>query len=161
MQKLLALYDDMIENTVSGWDRIRFRGTIRWLASLQGLGSFMGRRSILLKSFGRWAESITKRIRAACERQAEVLGIPVVYLNRSDVDKEALARQVAAERGVDSGDICMFSAVELCRAPTVKGAGPRSGCVLRCCRASASTSITTGTIRCSASGTPACKPGCL
>lgn len=38
-------------------------------------------------------------------------------------DKEKLAREIALERGVGSGsgDICMFSAVELCHAPTVVG----------------------------------------
>jgi len=106
---------------ISGWDRVRFRGTIRWLASTRGLNTYLGTHHILLKDFGRWAEGITQRIRAACAEQAKRLGIPTVYLRSSGVDKEALARRIAAERGVTEGDICMFSVVEPCCAPRVQG----------------------------------------
>lgn len=121
MQKLFEMYSGKILGAISGWDRIRFRGTIRWLASTEGMGSYLGTREILLKDFGRWAESLTKRVRAACGAQAERLGIPTIYLRRSGVDKDALARRLATERGQDIGDICMFSVVEPCRAPQVRG----------------------------------------
>src|SRR4030042_443435 len=60
--KLMTLYQDKIMGAISGLDRIRFRGTLRWLA-----------------------------------------------------------RQIAKDRGIKEGSICMFSVVEPCRAPMVKG----------------------------------------
>jgi len=121
MRNFMEVYTNKVMGTISGWDRIRFRGTIRWLASTRGINTYLGTHHILLKDFGRWAEGITRRIRAACAEQAERLGIPTVYLRSSGVDKEVLARKIAAERGVEQGDICMFSVVEPCCAPRVQG----------------------------------------
>jgi len=120
MKKLLELYADKIVGAISGWDRIRFRGTIRWLASTRGLGTFMGKYGLLLKDFGRWAETITNKVRACCEARAEEMAIPQIYLKSSAVDKEDLARKVAKERGVDTGPICMLSVVEPCQAPLLR-----------------------------------------
>lgn len=121
MREFLKLYGNKITGAISGWDRIRFRGTIRWLASLRGMSSYMVNHGILLKNFGHWAERITGAIRTACAAQAESLGIPMMYLDRAGVDKEALARRIAGERGIDTGNICMFSVVEPCIAPRIKG----------------------------------------
>lgn len=121
MQELKAVYGDRVVGSMSGWDRLRFRGTVRWLASIRGVGSFMSTRGILLKEFGKWAERVTRSVREACALQAERLRIPMVYLRSSAVDKEALARRIALERKVDVGDICMFSVVEPCLSPLIRG----------------------------------------
>lgn len=114
-------YHNSIVGSMSGWDRIRFRGTIRWLASLRGLGTYMNTQRILLKDFGSWVGGITRSVREGCAEQARRLGIPMIYLRSSGVDKEAMARRVAEERGIPQGDICMFSVVEPCMAPLVCG----------------------------------------
>lgn len=121
MKEFMGMYAKSICGAISGWDRIRFRGTIRWLASTQGLNSYLGTRRILLKDFGKWAESVTARVRAICSAQAEALGIPTIYLRSAAIDKEAYARQIMEERGVSTGDICMFSVLEPCMAPDVRG----------------------------------------
>ena len=120
MEKLKAVYGDEIVGSISGWDRIRFRGTIRWLASMRGIGSFMSTRGILLKDFGKWAEGITKAVRKRCAEQAARMKIPMLYLRSSGIDKEAMARRIAQDRDVREGDICMFSVVEPCGAPLVR-----------------------------------------
>ncbi|MBE7546295.1 MAG: hypothetical protein HS127_03965 [Planctomycetia bacterium] len=51
MNKLMELYRDRIVGAISGLDRIRFRGTLRWLASERGMGTFMNQARILLKDF--------------------------------------------------------------------------------------------------------------
>jgi hypothetical protein len=121
MKKLKEVYGDEIVGSISGWDRIRFRGTIRWLANKSGMASFMSSHGILLKDFAAWAERITKTVRKTCAEQAERMDIPMLYLRSSGIDKEAMARQIMKERGIDIGDICMFSVVESCRAPLVRG----------------------------------------
>ena len=121
MQEFMKLYSEKTRGAISTWDRIRFRGTVRWLASTRGINSYLGSHSILFKDFGKWAAGITKRVRDTCSKQAEKLGIPMMYLKSSKVDKEALARRIAKERGVEVGDICMFSVVESCYSPLLKG----------------------------------------
>ena len=121
MKELKLVYGDKVVGSISGWDRIRFRGTIRWLANTRGIGSFMSSRGILLKDFGKWAEGVTKTVRKTCAEQAARMEIPMIYLRSSGIDKEAMARRIAQEHGVETGNICMFSVVEPCRAPLVRG----------------------------------------
>jgi hypothetical protein len=121
MEKFLEACGKRVAGVISGWDRIRFRGTVRWLASERGLNTYMGTTGLLLKDFGKWAERVTASVRAACEAQAQQLDIPLIYLRSAAVDKEAMARKIACERGVEHGDICMFSVLEPCESPLVAG----------------------------------------
>jgi hypothetical protein len=119
--KLMELYQDKIMGAIKGLDRIRFRGTLRWLATKSGLASFMSHSHILLKDFSGWVEGLTAMIRRSCESRARELGIEVRYLRSGGIDKEKLAREIAAQRGITKGSICLFSVVEPCIAPMVKG----------------------------------------
>jgi hypothetical protein len=119
--KLMELYQDKIVGAISGLDRIRFRGTLRWLANKSGLASFMGHSHILLKDFSDWVNGLTVQIRNSCQSRAGQLGIEVRYLTSSGINKEKLARQIAKEKGITTGSICMLSVVEPCMAPMVKG----------------------------------------
>jgi hypothetical protein len=121
MKKFMQMYAKNICGAISGWDRLRFRGTIRWLANTSGINSYLATRGILLKDFGKWAESITAQIRSRCAQQAEVLDIPMSYLPSASIDKEARSRQIMAGRKVETGPICMFSALEPCSSPLLKG----------------------------------------
>lgn len=120
MKKFLEVYDNFVKGAISGWDRIRFRGTLRWLSNTIGINTYLNTRSILLKDFGTWSESITREVRYACEQQSKLLDIPIQYLPSSSVDKEALARKIMEERKIETGPICMFSVVEPCIAPVLR-----------------------------------------
>ena len=119
--KLMELYKNKIMGATKGLDRIRFRGTIRWLASERGLGTFMNNAKILLKDFSGWVGGLTAMVRQSCESRADELGIEKRYLRSSGINKEKLVRQIAAEKGITEGCICMLSVVEPCVAPMVKG----------------------------------------
>lgn len=121
MKNLMGMYAKSICGAISGWDRIRFRGTIRWLANTNGINSYLSTRHILLKDFGTWAESITAKVRSRCAEQAKHLDIPMIYLPSASIDKEAYARKIMDERKVDTGPICMFSTVEPCSSALLKG----------------------------------------
>jgi hypothetical protein len=115
MQSFLQRHASEIKGVLSGFDRIRFRGTLRWLASLRGMQSFMGTTGVLLKDFREWAEQRTEAIRSASERLADAAGRPAIYLNSSRVSKERLALQLAAQDNVTEGLVCVLSCVEPCR----------------------------------------------
>jgi len=120
--KLLEVYKEKLVGTIKGLDRVRFRGTLRWLSSDRGLNTFVNQAGILFKDFKSWAEKKTHALRSSCEERTKALGIPMIYLNSSDQNKEQLARQVAKDRGVGSGgSICMLSVVEPCFSPSVSG----------------------------------------
>jgi hypothetical protein len=41
MQCALTRHAAEVKGVLSGFDRVRFRGTLRWLASVRGLGTFL------------------------------------------------------------------------------------------------------------------------
>jgi len=83
--KLMELYKDKVMGAIRGLDRIRFRGTLRWLANESGMRIFLSNRRILLKDFKQWAEGFTCALRKSCDRRTEQLGIIVQYLKTSAI----------------------------------------------------------------------------
>jgi hydrogenase expression/formation protein HypD len=99
MFKGLDVYAKDLLGSIHGWDRIRFRGTYRWLASVSGLGRFLGANDILLKDFGRFAEGLTAKVRAWCERVAGQDG----YMNDLEpYPANAMAVKQARLRGLEN-----------------------------------------------------------
>ena len=119
--QLPDFYTNQIQGAIHGLDRVRFRGTLRWLANAQGLQTFLSHAGILLKDFADLVQAKTRRIRASGDEAACALGIETQYLRSSAVDKEALARQIAAAKNIRHGSLAMFSVVESCVAPGVEG----------------------------------------
>jgi hypothetical protein len=104
-----------ILDVLHGFDRVRFRGTRRFLANVAGLMNFLWQRQVLLKDFKAFAGAITAEVRQAAEATAVSQGRPVHYLPNSDMDKDAWARQLAKRDGIQQGLIGVLKAVECCR----------------------------------------------
>lgn len=62
--KLWEVYKNQVLGTIKGLDRIRFRGTLRWLSSPRGINTFVSQAGILLKDFRQWAGQKTERLRS-------------------------------------------------------------------------------------------------
>ena len=81
MNSFIRAHMSKVTGYISGWDRLRFRGTIRMLANVPGLWRFF--RSTgrwLLKDFGRHAEELSQETRKQSLAVAEAAGRPVVHL---------------------------------------------------------------------------------
>jgi hypothetical protein len=103
-----------ILGVLHGFDRIRFRGTRRFLANVAGMMGYLWQRQVLLKDFKAFAGNITTQVRQAAEESAVSAGRPIDYLHNSDMDKEAWARQVAKRDDIREGLIGVLKAVECC-----------------------------------------------
>jgi len=88
---------------LNGFDRIRFRGTQRWLANERGMMGFLWKRQGKLKHFKPYALKLTAELRESIERLAETSGRPSLYLYSSALSKEDLARQIARDDHIDEG----------------------------------------------------------
>ena len=119
MHTFLQRMKTEVKGTLSGLDRVRFRGTIRWLASLRGLGSYLGTMRVLLMDFKGWAMGLTEQMGEATERLAEAAGRPVVCLPSSNERKETRAMDIARADGVTEGLIAVLKCVEPCHTFTV------------------------------------------
>jgi hypothetical protein len=114
MPSFLARFGSEVKGVLSGLDRIRFRGTIRWLASEQGMGSYLSTQRIRLTEFKDWAMERTNQIKRATERVAERLGRPLIYLPSSQERKETRAAEIAEADGITQGLVAVFQCVEPC-----------------------------------------------
>jgi hypothetical protein len=99
---------------LSGFDRIRFRGTLRMLFNPAKMDLYLGCCGVLLKEFGAFAERMTTRVKEAATQAAQKAGRPIQYLNSGAISKEELARQIAQRDKISSGLIGLFMAVEPC-----------------------------------------------
>jgi hypothetical protein len=114
MQRFIQQHSHQVTGVLSGFDRMRFRGTLRLLAHTQGFFAFLCHIGVLLKNFKTYAQSITERVREASERLAKAHNRPLIYLDSPKVSKEETARQIAQQDDIRAGLICVFSAVESC-----------------------------------------------
>ena len=106
---------------VSGWDRLRFRGTVRMLANVAGLRRFLGHIGRgLLKDFGGHAEELSRQTREHSLEVAQGAGRRVVHLSNPGVCKENLAREIQKRDGIKEGLICVLTAVEPCWSFNIK-----------------------------------------
>jgi hypothetical protein len=132
MQSFLQRYSSKIKGVLSGLDRIRFRGTVRWLASLSGMSSFLGSRRILLKDFENTMKKCTDRIREAGQMLADEAGRPHKYLSSSGLSKEQFALEIAQRDNVKEGLVCVFTTVEPCRSFRIRSNREIKQLELRC-----------------------------
>jgi hypothetical protein len=114
MQEFIAKHRDQIVGTLSGFDRLVFRGTLRSIAYQEGMRRYLWANQVLLKDFGPHVEKVSQRLKEASLAEAVRLGRPVQYLASSQVDKEQIARDIARKEGITSGLVCVLTCVEPC-----------------------------------------------
>jgi hypothetical protein len=121
METFIQQHADKIIGQISGWDRLRFRGTLRMLAHVLGLQRWLCAAGHLLKDFGAYALALSERTRTASLQVAEAAGRPVQYLPDPGVSKEDVAREIQVRDGITEGLICTLTAVEPCGSFRVRG----------------------------------------
>ena len=125
MQQFIEKYKDRILGTLSGFDRLVLRGAPRRLNRMyydqardivvaKGMEEYLWQNGILFKKFGDFVKKTSERVKQAAIQPFKPAGVKVISLRRADADKDACARQVAIERGITSGPVCILSALEPC-----------------------------------------------
>lgn len=114
MKQFIQRHVANVIGSLSGFDRVRLRGTLRWLSNVRGMTSFLCAAKILFKDFKPFAQDITGRIRERAQRDAEQAGRPYVYLPSSQTSKETQAREIAERDRIATGLVAVFAAVEPC-----------------------------------------------
>jgi hypothetical protein len=114
VNEFIEQHRDSVIGVLSGFDRVRFRGTLRWLCHADGVGRWLTTMHVLLKDFGDLTRRVTEGIRDAAEHLAAAARRPIRYLASPSQSKEEYARAITAEDGVREGLICILTAVEPC-----------------------------------------------
>src|SRR4051794_16082804 len=100
MREFIAKYGDRVAATLSGFDRLVFRGTLRSMTFAEGFSHYLHASGVLLKGYGAHVQQVSESLKRASLATAESLKRPIRYLASSQVSKEKIAREIAAEDGV-------------------------------------------------------------
>jgi hypothetical protein len=114
VKSFLSHFGHLVRFVLSGFDRLRLRGESRLLNNARGLDSYLYQQAVRYTDFPRHAEALTKDFCAQTEAAARAEGVPLRHLNSPQIDKEALALELARQQGRSSGRVALLSCVELC-----------------------------------------------
>jgi hypothetical protein len=118
MQTFLRRHEGNIHGVLSGFDRIRFRGTQRSISFAEGLFRYLCAVKVLLMAFKAFFDGTTRKLRLATERLAKTTAAgKVVYLSGTR-DKQEVIDGLIRKHGVAesfTGLIAVLSCVESCR----------------------------------------------
>jgi len=123
MEQFIAKYRDQIQGVLSGFDRLIFRGSLRrlnyghWDRNLEarvaeGMEQYLWTNKILFKDYAQQVKRVSERVKEASLEAFHRQGLPVLFLRSPETDKEALARRLAQERGIQSGLVCVLGTME-------------------------------------------------
>jgi hypothetical protein len=114
VQQFVANHAEHVIGTLSGFDRLVFRGTLRILSQRGGLMTYLAAVRVLLVDFAAHALKLTQQLKDASLLLARQSGRPVRYLTSAAGNKADIARRIAAADHIDQGLICVLTAVEPC-----------------------------------------------
>lgn len=120
MERFLQRHESRVLGSISGFDRVLFRGVLLSISYVQGLEWFMGSQRVGFKDFQWFVEKFSAGIKKRAQQIAQRRGRPFLYVPSGRANKEALVRTVLAEKPVKEGLICVLSCVEPCVTFTVR-----------------------------------------
>ena len=115
MKSFIQRHASSVMGVLSGFDRVRFRGTLRWLCYASGLGRHLSAIGVRLTDFKDYTQSISAQLRTSIEGVAQAADRPVEFLVKPSMSKEEYAREIAERDGIREGLIAVLYAVEPCQ----------------------------------------------
>jgi hypothetical protein len=122
MQQFIEKYKDQVTGMLTGFDRLVFRGALGGLSygrkdtNLKaviavGMEQYLCQNKILFKDYAAHVKRISERLKTMSLKPFREQRLPVEFDRRCE-DKEKWARQIAAEKKIDSGLVCALSTLE-------------------------------------------------
>ena len=115
MKQFITQHEQQIIGVLNGWDRVRFRGTLRILSCVKGLFVWMLEQKVLLKEFAGFSKDLIARLKRSVEGVASAAGRKIESLASSSLSKEALVQELLRREKIEQGLVCVLSCVEPCR----------------------------------------------
>lgn len=120
LARFLAVHGADVTGVISGYDRVRLRGSLRHLYQPSFMFRYLCSAGVRLKDFAGFVSDLTNRVCAASATFAAKCGRPLRYLESCDERKDELARRLAERDRVREGLIGVFSILEPCLTYTVR-----------------------------------------
>jgi hypothetical protein len=120
VESFLAQHGADVTGVISGYDRLRLRGSLRHLYQPSFMFRYLCSAGVRLKDFAGFVSGLTNRVCAASAAFAARCGRPLRYLESCVERKEDLARQLAERDRIKQGLIGVFSILEPCLTYSVR-----------------------------------------
>jgi hypothetical protein len=115
MEAFIQRHQQDVIGVLSGFDRMRFRGTLRSISYAKGVDRFLGAVQVRYKDFKDYMLALSQTVIDHAERVAQQAGRPFEYRASSREDKQAEALRIAQRDGITEGLICILRCVEPCQ----------------------------------------------
>ena len=112
MNAFVRQFGSSVTATLSGWDRLRLRGSLTWLCQGKGVRRLMEQRGLALEQFKSFATTVSAGLGRCVEQATTAAGRKLIYLREGGQDKEALAKEIAQRDQVKAGLVVSFSVLE-------------------------------------------------
>lgn len=120
MDAFIQRHQEDVIGVVHGFDRMRFRGTLRSISYAEGVDQFLGRVGVRYKDFKETVLGWSERLIEHARQVAHQAGRPFEYLASSTEDKQAKVQEIARRDGVAEGLVCVLRCVESCQTFTIR-----------------------------------------
>jgi hypothetical protein len=113
MKQFIARFENEIQGTLSGFDRVVFRGSLRRLSYPQGMKMYLMQNRILCKDFGDHVKKVSQELKEASLEPFRREHLPVEHIYDPKAEKDEIARAMAVKHGIEKGNVCALTAMEL------------------------------------------------
>jgi hypothetical protein len=120
MERFLKRHRDRILGSITGFDRLLFRGSLLSICHRDGLDKFLGSQGVLYKDWEPFVEQISSRIKAQAQQIAKEAERPFAYLASAQASKEDIAKKWVEQDQIQEGLVCVLSCVETCQTFSVR-----------------------------------------
>ena len=94
MDEFTAKFSDQIAGTLSGFDRLVFRGTLRKIAYPFGLHGYLWANQVPMTAFGSHVNEVSGQVKEAALRCVQEAGRTVRYLQSRRLFRSCASREV-------------------------------------------------------------------
>jgi hypothetical protein len=120
-KEFINRFGQHVTGFLSGFDRVRFRATLRPLFCANGPEVYLNYCKVLIKNFKSFAQDLSDRLKKLAYEKFEQLGRANIYLPSSELSKERLVEGLLAKEQIKEGPIVLLGCVEPCLTFRVRG----------------------------------------
>jgi hypothetical protein len=113
MKQFIAKFESQIQGTLSGFDRLVFRGSLRRLTHSQGMKMYLIQNKILCKQYLDHVKKVSQDLKQTSLEPFRSQQLPIQHIYDPKADKDQIARALAAERNIREGNVCALTSMEL------------------------------------------------
>ena len=124
MDAFIQRHQQDVIGVLRGFDRMRFRGTLRSISYVEGVDRFLGAVGVRYKDFKDYVLGLSQALIDHAEQVAKQAGRPFEYQASSSEDKQAEALRIAERDGITEGLVCVLRCVEPCMSFSIRRERP-------------------------------------